>query len=163
MKDKENNKIEFSKKQFLTLLKIIYLGNWLANAHRTGEYHDKHIKEYEDMEDYIFSFAKQFGYEEYIDDDDSDKGKYYPNRKFDEEINLYELIQEYDEESFWEELPERLGQRDFHMKYTTEEITKMTQEEKFLKFYECVDEWIGELNENGLENIGLTKIKFPEF
>lgn len=151
----KQKEITLTKKQFLTLLKTVYLGNWLANAIRTGRPDDKHIKEYEDMEDYIFSFAKQFGYTKYVHEDDAYKGKYFPTRDFEEDLNLHELIQEYDEESFWEELPDRLGQRDFHRKYTSREISNMNQEERFTKLCECIEEWQEEIYKNGLENISI--------
>lgn len=37
--------IEFTKERFEALLKLVYLGNWMANAHR-----DEPIAEYERLE-----------------------------------------------------------------------------------------------------------------
>lgn len=39
--------ISFTKKQFLSLLKVVYLGNWMANAYRTNDLK----KDYESIED----------------------------------------------------------------------------------------------------------------
>ena len=51
--------IGLTRKQFKALLKVVYLGNWVANAYRTEDMQ----KEYERIEDYIFSLAPQFGKE----------------------------------------------------------------------------------------------------
>ena len=145
--------IEFTKKRFLALLKVVYLGNWMANAHRDGSPKDPHEEEYEAIEDYIFSFAKQFGFDEYVDDEDAKNGKFSPTRKFEEGTDVDELHEEYDEETFWDELIDRLGERDFYRKYSKEEIKKMSQDEWFEKFYECIDQWADEMNKHGMNHL----------
>lgn len=40
----------------------MYLGNWMANAHRTGQSEDPTLKEYNEISDYIFSLAPEFGF-----------------------------------------------------------------------------------------------------
>ena len=123
--------IELTKAQFLALLKAVYLGNWIANANRDGSTADPRKKEYEAIEDYIFSFAKQFGFSEFVDDEDVGEGKFFPTRKFEEETDVDELHDEYDEETFWDELIDRLGERDFYRRYSKGEIKKMNRDERF--------------------------------
>jgi hypothetical protein len=151
--NENKQKIELTKQQFKTLLKMVYLGNWLANAQRDGSNENSHLKEYEEIENYIFSFAKQFGLDEYVDDEESKKGKFYPTRVFEEETDVQKLIEEYDEETFWDELIDRLGDRDFWRHYSKDEIQKMTQEERFEKLYEFIDKWADEINEHGIERL----------
>lgn len=141
--------IEFTKEQFENLLKLVYLGNWVANANRT----DDRIKKYEEIENYIFSYAKQFGFGEYVGDEEKESGKFYPTRIFEEETDIDRLHEEYDEETFWEELIDRLGDRDFYRHYSKDEIQKMTQDERFEKLYEFIDKWTEEINENGIEGL----------
>jgi len=142
-------KIKFSKEQFENLMKLVYLGNWMANAHRT----DDRIEKYEDLENYVFSFAKDFGLKKYVDDEAVGDGKFYPTKFFEEETDINKLHDEYDDDTFWSELPERLGERDFFMKYSKEDWEKMTQEERFLKRQECEIKWEEELEENGIERL----------
>ena len=40
-------KIHITKKQYESLAKIVYLGNWMANANRDGSPEDPHLLEYE--------------------------------------------------------------------------------------------------------------------
>lgn len=154
MTDKKQT-IELTKKQFEILLKAIYLGNWMANAYRTEDTR----KDYEGIEDFIFSLAPEFGFAKYMDHQKFDGDRYYPTRYFEEETGVHELHEEYDEENFWDELAERLGERDFFEKYSKDEIEKMTQDERFTKMYECIDAYSEELEKFGLERIGVKKKK----
>jgi hypothetical protein len=146
-------KINFTKEQYENLMKLVYLGNWVANANRT----DDTIEKYEKLEDYIFSFAKDFGLEKYVDDEEADNGKFFPTRFFEEETDVDELCDEYDDETFWSELPDRLGERDFFRKYSQEELEKMSREERFLKMQECIIRWEEELDNNGIERFGINE------
>lgn len=75
------------------------------------------------MEDYIFSYAHDFGLDELVDHEEKDGDKYYPTRTFEEETDVQDLIEEYDNETFWEEIIERFSDRDFMQKFrNTKEI-----------------------------------------
>ena len=148
-------KIEFSKEQFLALMKTVYLGNWLANAIRT----DDKYKDYEAMEDYIFSFAKEAGFDRYVNHEPKDGDRYYPTSYFEEETDVDILKDEYDDELFWEELIERLGNRDFLNKYGKEEIRKMNREERFIKRMECEEKYEDEVEKYGVERLEIVMNK----
>lgn len=150
-------KIELTREQFLTLLKLVYLGNWMANAHRTGSAEDPQKKDYEDIEHLIFSYAKKFGFDRYVDDEDGIEGRFYPTSYFEEETDVDDLHQEYDEETFWDELANRLGERDLFRHYTEEEIQKMSREERMSKLYEFIDKWSDEINEHGIERLSVNE------
>lgn len=151
--------INFTKEQFEKLLKLVYIGNWVINANRDGSPENPRKEEYEKLEDYIFSFAKQFGFDKYVDDEEAGERKFFPTRMFEEETDVRELIDEYDNETFWDETIDRLGERDFYRYYSKDEIQKMTQEERFEKVYEFIDKWAEEINENGIERLGIKNNK----
>lgn len=146
--------IPFTKKQFIALLKAVYLGNWMANAWRTSDIQ----KDYENIEDYIFSLAPLFGLEKYMDHAESDGNRYYPTNEFEEKTDVHKLHDAYDEETFWDELTDRLGTRDFYEKYSKDEIQKMTKDEWFIKLHECIDVISEELSDFGLERIRIKTI-----
>lgn len=141
-------KINFTKKQFENLLKLVYLGNWMANAYRT----DDIIKKYEELENYVFSFAKEFGFAEYVDDELADEGKFFPTRVF-EETDVNELHDEYDDETFWDEILDRLTDRDFVRKYGIEAIKKMSSEERWEKMGEFEEKYAEEMEKYGIERL----------
>ncbi len=144
-------KINLTKEQYESLAKAVYLGNWMANAQRTGQKDDPYYKDYEDIADYIYSFAKEFGFP----DDFESELEFSDNEE--ESTEVSRLHEEYDEQSLWEELPDRLGTRDFFNKYSDEEREKMDDKEHFMKMYECIIAWEEELEKNGLERLGIVK------
>lgn len=163
-KQKEKNQsIALTSQQFKALLKAVYLGNWVANAYRDGSSDDPHIQEYEEIEDYIFSLAPQFGFEKYIDHEQSDGDKYYPTNFFEETTDVHKLHEEYDEETVWDELAERLGARDFVEKYSKQEIENMSKEKYFVKLAECVDAYHEEFEAFGIKRIGVKGEKYDEY
>ncbi len=151
--ENQENKIGFSKKQFEDLLKLVYLGNWMANANRDGSPENPHKEGYEAIEDYIFSFAKQFGFDEYVENEEAKQGKFYPTRTLEEDTDINKLREEYNEETFWDELMARLGERDFYQHYSQDEIQKMNREERFLEHCRFEDKWEDELAKHGIERL----------
>lgn len=145
-------KINFTKKQYENLIEMIYIGNWIANAQRLP---DEQIKKYEQIENYIFSFARDFGMGKFVDYEEKDGDKYYPTRMFEEETDVQKLLEEYDDKNFWDEAVERFGDRDFLRKYGKEVIKKMDNEERFIKNTECQEIYENEFNENGIDRIGI--------
>ena len=119
-------KIFFTKKQYETLIKMAYLGSWLANACRTGDDGDMEIEE---IEQYIYSFAKDFRLEDLLEQ--SESGSIYPTRAFEENLDTY--IDEYNDENFWDELVHSLARRDFVEHYGKDVVSKMEMSELFEK------------------------------
>jgi len=144
--------LDLNKKQFERLLKIAYLGEWMINASR-----DNPLKEYEEIDDLIFSLAGQFGLEKYYTHEPQDGNCYYPSRFFEEGTDVHKFREKYDEETFWDELIDRLGERDFYRRYSEKEILAMTQKERFIKVYEFIDKWAEEINKNGIERLKIKK------
>lgn len=150
---KQKQTIELTKKQFEALLKAVFLGNWMAYAQRDGSKEDPYIKEYESIEDFIFSLAPQFGLEKYMSHDSKDSYKYYPTNFFEENTDVHKLHEAYDEENLWDELINRLGERDFLNKYSKEEIKKMTRDEWYEKLNEFIDVYSEEFEKSGLQHL----------
>ena len=144
--------IKFTKDQFKKLLKIVYLGNWLANAIHSGRKGDERIKEFDEIEQYIFSFAKDFGLEKYVEFDEKFQ-EFFPTSELEEELQKF--VDEYDNEVFWEELIFRLTRRDFIREYGKEAINKMSLEERIEKEFPFEEKYREEFSKNGIENLDI--------
>lgn len=149
----EKIEIKLTKKQFLALLKAVYLGNWMANSNRDGSPKDPHIKDYEEIEDLIFSYAQKFRFQKYVDHDPKYPDKYFPTGYFEEETDVDEMHEEYDQYSMWDELCDMLGERDFFRKYSPDEVRKMSREERMEKMHQCIDFYEEEFEKNGLNRL----------
>lgn len=145
-------KINFTKKQYEDLVKLVYLGTWMVNAHRT----DDRVEKYEELEQYILSFYKDFGMENFILFDEELK-RFFPTKEFEEETDVEQYIDEYNNDIFWEELIDRLARRDFIRAYGEENLLKMTWEERFEKEQPFIDKYDEEFEKNGIENLDIKK------
>ncbi|MEI6854222.1 MAG: hypothetical protein WCL06_15345 [Bacteroidota bacterium] len=57
-------KIEFSNEQYKTLLKMLFFADWFVNSYKVKD--SEIYKETEDLQQYLFSFARTFGQEKWI-------------------------------------------------------------------------------------------------
>jgi hypothetical protein len=140
--------INFTKQQYEDLVKLIYLGAWMINAHRT----DDIVERYEDLEYYIMSFSKEFGMERYIEFDE-ELNNYFPTREFEEDSDVARYKEEYDDNTFWDELIYRLARRDLIKTYGEAAVFTMTTDELLEKEQPFIDKYESEFERNGINNL----------
>ena len=145
-------KLNLTKKQYITLIKLLYLGEWMANAHRT----DDRIEEFEEFDQYILSFGKDFGLEGKIIYDEKLK-MFFLTPEFISEAGLDDYIDEYDEDTFWNELISRLSRRDLIDRYGEEAIKDMKLEELIDKEQVFIEEYEEEFKRHGINNLVVGK------
>ncbi len=138
--------IMLSREQYFALLKLAYMGEWMANAHRDGSPEEPRLDEYEAMKAHLVSFAEKFGYSKEIEHELE-----YDERGMPTEV--FRLINEYDDNTFWEEIAERLGERDFFRRFTSAQRETMSFDEHFVRRMECAQPWEDEFEDFGLERI----------
>ena len=148
--------IQFTKEQFWDLMRSLYMADWMANA--ICEMDMKEDKGIKDIRDYIFSFAKEMGYGDYVEYDDEHK-KFYATLDMDDEPTTRKLVERYDEHSFWDEIIERLGERDFFRKYARSDMVKMNKEEYFTKCMESEQVWAEEFEKHGIDRLEIVDRK----
>jgi len=102
-------KINFTKKEYRLLLDVLYLGQWMLDAHDTDESPKK--KEYDMVVQKIYAHAKEMGCEDLIDASKEMAG-YFPTREYEESSGVDGYIDEYNLHNFWEMLVEQLTERD---------------------------------------------------
>ena len=140
-------KINFTKKQFRLLLDLVYAGNMVINSTKIA---DDESKEHEELQSYIFSFCKDFGFED-LAELDRESGKYYETREY-EESGIMEFIDEYDGYIFWDQLVTNLAKRDANKKIAAR-ATDPSAEDLWKRTFEIEERYANEFEENGLENI----------
>ena len=148
--------IELTKEQYENLIKLVYLGNWMINAIRSGNEGDERIKKYDEIEQHIFSFAKDAGLKKYIEFDKK-FNRFFPTREFEENTDVEQYREEYDDYIFWEELIDRLARRDFIREYGEDTIKKMSIKERIEKEYPFEEKYGEEFGKNGLQNLEILK------
>jgi len=146
--------LKLTKQQYWHLLRATYMADWMANAICDADMEeDDDIK---NIRNYIFSFAKEMGYGDFVDYAE-DLKQYFASIDMDDEPSTRALIERYDEHNLWENLPSWLGERDFFRKYTKKERQAMSQKERFMKLMECEEKWEEEFEKHGVERLEIKK------
>lgn len=145
--------IKLTKEQYKNLVKLVYLGNWMINAIRLE---DEKIKKYDNVEQYIFSFAKDAGLEKYIEFDKK-FNQFFPTREFEEGSDIEQYREEYEDEIFWDELIDRLARRDFIKKYGFKAVRKMDFRKRIEKEHPFIKKYTKEINKHGIERLEIKK------
>lgn len=138
--------IEFTKEQYKALLKLTYCWDMMINWPRL---HDDRIIDIEDLCSYIYSKAKDFGYEDYVDYS-KENDRYYCGRKLDEDEDISDYIETYDNDNevFWEDLIDMLVKRDIEEKFKNPLLNNISEfRDKLDDFYseEFSKNWISNL------------------
>ncbi len=66
---------------------------------------------------------------------------------------MHELIDEYEENNFWDDLIDRLTDRDFHKSGLDKDREKMTFAEFMAKRDPFFDQWNEEIDKHGIERL----------
>jgi len=142
-------KINFTKAEYRLLLDLVSIGTWVLTSHDTEE--DQKKKKHEEVEQKIFSHAKEFGCEKLIVYEQKFQ-RYFETREYDESEKEV-FIEEYDEKTFWHELTNRLAERDFIKEYGLEQAKEMSPEERLREIYKHEDKWSDEFEAHGIDRL----------
>ncbi|HAR36101.1 MAG TPA: hypothetical protein DCR87_04195 [Acidobacteria bacterium] len=142
--------LKLNKEQYEKLLELVYLGNWMVNAYRTDDY----LEEYSDVVSNIFSQAEAAGLEGKAVKDET-QGKYLPSYEFEE--SMQDFIGDYDGFCFWEELINRLAERDALKEFGSTPLDKIDLEEFLNKKSAYLRQYEKEVEENGILNFEFNK------
>jgi hypothetical protein len=143
--------IILTKEQYKKLMELVYLGNWVVNSYRAED----RLDEYDRMAEHVLSFAPSSGFQDRVEFDEFE-GRYFPSRKFDEELQQH--IDEYDDDVFWNTLIERLAERDLMRAYGEETVNKMEWDEYDRKIEPLLKKYEKEIDDSGVENLEVFKV-----
>ena len=139
--------IPFTKEQCELLLRLIYLGDWMANANKIP---GKERSCFAELEQYIYSFAENFGLQDLIV---KDEGIFYPSKKLEEDSEICECIEEYDVYAFWDNLCEALSKRDAIREHGEKKLASMDHYKRFEILTSLNDAYQKYFETHGLEKI----------
>jgi len=126
-------KINFTKKEYKTILEMIYISDWVLNSFPVEEKHENH----KSLRKKIFSFYKEMQAEELIEDDEDE---FYETAEFEDNIQK-KYLEEYNQNVFWESLIDQLSYRDLIKEIgpkafaDLDVVERMQKLEKFREIY----------------------------
>jgi hypothetical protein len=132
--------------EYRKLIELAYLGEWLINAHHDAEFQD-------DQAGAALQALLKAGHTEGIDKD-AETGEYY--LKSDWVEKLYDAyILDYDDHVFWDELTERLAQRDL-AKQRGVSPDEINRDDDLLELRPLEERYHRELEEHGVERLDIS-------
>lgn len=141
-------KIEFSEEEYGNLVRLVYFGNWLVNGVREAP-----VRKYQQLKRYIFSFALKTKSARLVSFS-REYGEFVPSPELENDAEVKKFIDNYDEETFWEELARRLSKRDLEKEYGLR-LSAMDKKEISEKEYLLVDKYSREFARHGIGNLHL--------
>ena len=139
--------IELSDEQYLALVKVLFLGTWMTTAFR-----EEPIPEFQEAEQAFLSRAPAFKADDVIVYDVKKK-QWFPTKAFEEE--MLKFVDEYDIDSFYDELTYGLAHRDMENEIGEEKCNAMTKEEFAATEAPYLEKYYDEFDEYGIERLGV--------
>jgi len=131
--------IQLTVKEFLHLLDLVYIGNWILNSTREND----RFEDYDLLQEKFFALAAQNGLPELAQ---TYLGNAFPSRAY-EEGGIHDAIADYEDAVFFDILAEELARRDM----TSEHLNPNDINELTIR----MDSYMSEFELNGIENISL--------
>jgi hypothetical protein len=138
-------KINFTKKEYRLLVTMIEISDWIMHAHPDAD--QPGTREYRTLRNKILSYFKEMGMEDcYTKVGD----EYYETAEYEEDSEQMQFIEEYSQETFWDQLVTQLVDRDYEQKFGNDEVEFETRIERITDIEEM---YANEINEHGLLNL----------
>jgi hypothetical protein len=145
--------LAFTPEQFKTLMRMVYIANTVVNGHRDSDF----AIEYDDLEQYVFSRAKDAGFpgatarhklmgEEH----------HHPSLMFEADVEVNTLMDEYDLHAMFEMLAEKLAERDLLLLHGAGVKELLTEENYDNLLEERALLYDKEFEEHGLDHVVVT-------
>lgn len=144
--------LALTPEQFKTLLRMVYIANTVVNGHRDLDFK----AQYDDLEQYVFSRAKDAGYPAATSRHKlAGEEHHHPSRIFENDPEVNKLMDEYDLHIMLELLSEKLAERDIEVLHGKDVKEKMPEEDYENLLEERADMYDTEFLLRGLTNLAL--------
>lgn len=102
-------KLDLNRRDYLALLAVLEIADWVINAYRSDE--SPETAPMRALEQKMLALAEQFGCGELVEYDAQDR-RWSLSREYDETSDALQYLQEFENDNFWEQLSDRLVERD---------------------------------------------------
>lgn len=148
-------KVEISKEEYLELLDLVHIASWVLIFHKTEP--DPRIEKYDKIIQKLYALAKDMGYAGLINYDSVSK-KYRPSKSLEETTDTWQLIDEFVDHSFWDELVIRFIERDAARQAGGyEQLNQLSHEERHALEDPFEDKYSREFDDHGIEHLEIVE------
>lgn len=143
-------KMDFTNEEFAALFDMINLADWILHAHKTGGQDD----EYGKLQQKILSHAKDFGLGETVNFQE-EFDCYSFTRDYEASEKFEGVIEEYNNQTFWDELIPRLAERDVVRRIGREHFNALPPNVRIELLDEREKFYADEFETNGLASLNV--------
>ncbi len=148
-------KVEISKEEYLELLDLVHIASWVLVFHKTVP--DPRIDKYDGITQKLYALAKDMGYAGLINYDPGSR-KYHPSKTLEETTGTGQLIDEFVDRSFWDELVIRFTERDAaRTAGGYEQLDQLSHEERHALEDPIEKKYAKEFDDNGIEHLEIVE------
>lgn len=143
--------VNLSKEQFETLIKAVQAGASVYGilGDSVSEEYKKESDDIEKLRSYLLGVATDYGFEDMTE---MFMGKMIMSDEWSEK--LHEVIDEYNNETFWHELETRLGKRDFWRTITEAERAEIENDNWYpSRINDVYEKWGEEFEKYGIDRL----------
>jgi len=144
--------IDLTEKEYRLLLDFMFMANWMVESHHPDGRAD--VQEYDMLLQKLYSFAPEMGCAELVHAD-RETNKYLPTRHYEEITKAFELIEEYNDDTFWDALISRLAERDVYEQVEDDRRDTMGIEEYWERSEPIEEAYYDEFRQRALERLRL--------
>lgn len=150
--------IKLSTSKLRLLLDMIYMAEWMLHAHKTEE--DPRTIPYHDVEQKILKVAHDSGkFKEFIEYA-AENDTYWPTRSFEEALDEQRFIEQYDDDTFWDELTNRMAYRDVAKKVDGgKRLAALPFDDRLQQLFEREAYYNEEFYKHGIERLHIRESK----
>lgn len=112
---------------------------------------DKSYPQHNTLRKRIFSYYKEMGAEDAVEYD-KESDDYYETQAADERTHQ-QILDKYNDQIFWEELADRLAERDLIKEIGFKKLQSMKRFDRMIKSSEAAEEYENEFEKYGLERL----------
>lgn len=155
-------KLQLTPKEYRRVLQMLYLADRMLNGRRTDEPVGLRLKCEEALQGFL-GYASQFGCADLVEQ--QDEATFNFTSAMPEEPGVSEAIQDYDEDTFWQELASRMAERDYERIHRRPALpdpdaapeTDDQRDERELELQQLEDGYWREFEAVGVKNLELIK------
>lgn len=144
--------VNMTSQEYRLLLDLLLMADWVIHGNRAEERPE--AEPYRMLIQKFLSLAPECGLEELVEIDDA-YNQYRPTEKLEQSTRAWQMLDDYDDLVFWEELIVRLAERDISNMPGKADIGEMAPEE-YDRYAEPLEEkYAHEFFESGLDRLAI--------
>jgi hypothetical protein len=143
-------KINLTKKEYRLLLDILEIADWVMDSYHVDP--PEETRPYRELAQKFFAQAAEYGCENLIEYDPAIDA-HYPSDELDFDGDWRMLMHAFVDYTFWDELIDRLAERDVLNEIGVSRYEKMDPFELSEKIDQAAEKYADEFDENGIDNI----------